>query len=55
MGERDDDYEYVSVRIYRKDWRTLHRVQMEREAEHRGKPSLTVLLSEAVKQMAGSR
>jgi hypothetical protein len=43
----------VNVRLNRADWRTLHRVQMEREAEQGHMPTLTDLLSEAIRKTWG--
>jgi hypothetical protein len=45
----------VSARLNRDDWRTLHRVQMEREAELGRMPTLTDLLSEAIRKTWGDK
>lgn len=39
------------MRIYRKDWRTLCRVQMEQEAQLRRKPSLAEIVRMAVQRL----
>lgn len=47
----EDPYDQVTVRIYRKDWRTLHRLQLEQEPGLRRKPSLAEIIAQAVKRL----